>query len=395
MKPLILLIWEHGYGRGHISRLLRCAEIIVERGGTPVFSVPPIYMHDPELTRYGRVIANPVVSAALIAPLRLKYVNSFADILHNVGFTSVDAMTPAMQHWFAIFDAIKPQAIVLDYAPMAGLAAQLMDIRAIRLTSGFEAPPIDCPIFPVNVVTPEVLLNNQKMVIKISETIDTLSMSLIGKHGPTLQQVLGAHTTFITAIPQTDAHDRTDGTYIGHISSHKQSDTAVWPITDKTKNKAFMYVRDLSQMKPWLDILLMRNISTLCHSPVGDKKILDEFKNTCIHISRTPFNLDAILIETDFCINYGSATMVCQSLLAGKPQLMVPVDTEKQMIAKRVSSAGLGVVDDTTPNRFDVQIDKLLNDTTLKSSVQAIAAKYPKDFVDKQVLVLADVIMSG
>ena len=395
MQPLILLAWEHGSGRGHLSRLICCAEMILKRGGIPIFAVPPMYMHDPELAKYGKVVATPVIGLAAIAPHRLKYVNSFADILNNIGFTSLDGLTAALAHWQLIFTELEPAAIVLDYSPVAGLAAKLANLRGIRLSSGFEVPSADCPIFAVNKITPEVIANNARMIDKINETLDMVCARMSKGPSVTLSEVLNAHETFITAIPETDTYERNLATtaYIGHMSSHKNLAPVVWPKQEETVGKAFLYARDIGRTKPWLDALLKSNISVLCHAPVGDKKIVDQYKDTCIHISRNPFNLDGILQEADFCINYGSATMVCQTLLAGKPQLMIPSDTEKELIADRVAAANLGIRDGTEPDRFQGQIDRLLSDSVMRSNALAVAAKYPQSVLDTRLEVLAQAIV--
>ena len=56
-----------------------------------------------------------------------------------------------------------------------------------------------------------------------------------------------------------------------------------------------------------------------------------------------PVDLDLVLPQVDWVVNYGSTTFVCQAVLAGKPQLMLPTDAEKWLVARRVHAQGAGV----------------------------------------------------
>ena len=151
--PRVLLAWEHGRNLGHISRLLAVAQLVEEQGGEPVWAVPPAYMQAPQLRGVPHARhAAPVMRQA--APAARQRIDSFAYILLSFGFGDVAVLGEAVRARVQLFETVQPRSVVLDYAPAAQLAAQLLGLRASQISSGFNAPPADCPVFGVTLRGP-------------------------------------------------------------------------------------------------------------------------------------------------------------------------------------------------------------------------------------------------
>ena len=91
---------------------------------------------------------------------------------------------------------------------------------------------------------------------------------------------------------------------------------------------------------------------------------------------RHPVDMGQALAQADAVLNYGSTTTVAQTLLAGKPQLMLPSDVEKILVARKVVEQGAGLMWCGDTSACDETLFQLLNNNTLVHASQAIAAKF-------------------
>jgi UDP:flavonoid glycosyltransferase YjiC (YdhE family) len=94
-----------------------------------------------------------------------------------------------------------------------------------------------------------------------------------------------------------------------------------------------------------------------------------------------PISLNRALQEADWVVNYGSSGFVCQSLLAGKPQLMLPSDTEKYLVARTVQSIDAGVVIRVPPTHSEVNFQRTVEEALTRlprarAPAQQVAQRY-------------------
>ena len=64
-----------------------------------------------------------------------------ADIWLRCGFASPPHAAVCVRQWLALFDVIKPAAVLVDASPLALYAALVAGLPAAQLGNGFELPP--------------------------------------------------------------------------------------------------------------------------------------------------------------------------------------------------------------------------------------------------------------
>lgn len=372
----VLLAWEYGRNLGHLSRLSTIAKLVEVHGGKPMWAVPTAFMQAPQLSG----LTHPRRAAPKLRPSHhppSQRIDSFADIMLSFGFADAKVLGTAVRAWQQLFDEVQADIVVLDYAPAAQLAAQLSELPAFQITNGFDAPPPECPIFGISARGPYLERLNTQKIDQINTTLIQVGHDVIGRPGPSLQAYFSHPFKAYDCIAPTDPYGlRDNGFYMGPLTTLPSVEAAVWP-EQIAVPKIFAYLRDIPNMVEWLEALGAAQASTLCVWPDASNDLIAKHSNSRLRIVRTPVDITQALTQADAVLNYGSTTTVTQTLLAGKPQLMVPRDIEKTMVARRVVQHGAGLMWSPHCGTCAEALNQLLNNRTLGQAALSIAAQFP------------------
>ncbi|HKQ30139.1 MAG TPA: hypothetical protein VJS66_02540 [Burkholderiales bacterium] len=73
-----------------------------------------------------------------------------ADILRASGFNTPNSLYALISAWRSLFGLLRPDRVVCEYAPMAGLAADTLDLPVVCVDNGFSMPPLADPLPALN-----------------------------------------------------------------------------------------------------------------------------------------------------------------------------------------------------------------------------------------------------
>ena len=343
----VLIAWEHGRNLGHVSRLLALAEEIRAQRAEVIWALPATQGQALALVRAAgfEVSTCPAlrVDAARTSAL------SFADILLSLGFGNNDALATQVKAWLDVMQAVQPDRVLLDYAPAAQLAAHLVGLPSAQITNGFDAPPADCPPFGIGIRGPHVERLNQQKVARVSTTIEEVALRLTGHRNASLGSMFAHPSRWFDCIVETDPYGQSGnrqalgGTYIGPQGRPPDAYHATWPsAAGDAGPRVFAYLRGRVTPPAVLAALTAHGCSVICAWPDAQDADLQRLNGPRMRVVRGAVRLHQVLRDADVVVNYGSTTLVCQTLLAGKPQLMLPNDAEKWLVAQRVQAIGAG-----------------------------------------------------
>jgi hypothetical protein len=378
-KPVILLAWELGKNLGHIGRLLKLASLVCEQGFEPIMVLPEGSLYAPQfrVLPHGRLAAPALPRINTKQPVRME---SFADILLCFGVGDAALLLTAVNQWMQLLNRVKPAVVILDYAPVAQLATQLLGLPTFQLTNGFDAPPADCPPFDLGMRGPYIQQRNAHKLAQLEAAFAQVGLQITGKPGPTLQAYFQYPFKVYDCIPESDPYGpRSDGLYVGPLAGLKDAAPTCWPqgpASESSCPRLFAYLRNVSQAKDWFDALHALDAHTLCVWPDIPAELLQQRPTAKVRITRQHVDIHQALSQADAVVNYGSTTTVCQTLLAGKPQLMLPVDMEKALVAKAVVRQGAGIVWHSGRENCEQALQRLLAANAQTKVAQVIAAKY-------------------
>ena len=380
-RPRVLLAWEHGRNFGRLSRLLAVARMVEQQGGEPVWVVPRSQREAPALVALShRRFSAPVIEQQVFEPNFRA--DSFADVLWAVGFGNPDALLEATQAWAQIIEMLQPECVVLDYAPAAQLTSQILGLRAFQLTNGFDAPPPECP--PYARVRPDSALGqrNAAKVAQLSAHIEQVALQHMGRRSSSLEAILRHPRKIFECIPETDPYGpRQDGLWVGPLGAHQDTVDVPWPDSRLQRRRVFAHLRTVAGATELLDELRLSDAVTLCVCRDATDEMMARYRNTSVRVVRQPVRLERVLPEADAVVNQGSTTLVCQALLAGKPQLIMPTDFEKLKVAQRVAQSGAGAVWNPAECGAREALRRLLHTPQHAVVAQQLAARYPRTWL--------------
>jgi UDP:flavonoid glycosyltransferase YjiC (YdhE family) len=346
--------------------------LIKARQAVTVWVVPRAHLAHPWV-RLGDSACHPApLLQARKAPALEKAV-SFADILLQQGFADPDAVTVAVKQWLELFECVKPTTVLCDYAPVAQLAAYLANIPAMQLTNGFDAPPVGLPAFDDHVGDRSRIQGIERLSETIRHVGRSFGMDL------TLQAFLEWPRKLSDAIPETDPYgERADFSYAGPFTLSSTVLTPRWPRSGgRHAKRAYAYLRGgLGRVGPVLEALRVAGVTTCCVWPDASDAALRNYSDTGIGIDRSPVSLTAVLEQADFVVNYGSGSVVCSTVLAGKAQLMMPMDLDKLMFARRIERQGAGITWTPQMGAVAASVERVLEDESLATAASAIAKRH-------------------
>lgn len=342
-RARVLMAWEHGRNLGHIARLTATARLFERAGAQIVWALPDGYRAPAPFDACGHALRSSS-RVAVHAAQRIEAPQSFADILTLLGFADPAALGQAVTAWIDLFDANAIDRVVLDYAPVAQLAALVAGLPTHQITNGFDAPPPDCPVFGIGMRGPMLEQRNRQRVEALNGALCTVGTAAGLRRNLSLRDWLAYPARWYDCIAETDPYGpRDDGTYIGPVGQPPEAVPVEWPGDARGARRVFVYLRSASQAGAVLQALSARAARVICAWPGAPDEAVATWMSGSVTIVNRPVDLSQVLPQCDAVVNYGSTTLVCQALLAGKPQLMLPADVEKWLVARRVHSQGAGV----------------------------------------------------
>ncbi|KQP12308.1 glycosyltransferase [Pseudorhodoferax sp. Leaf267] len=378
----MLLAWEHGRNFGRLSRLLTVARLIEQQGGEPVWVVPRSQRNAPALVSLShRRFVSPVIEQQIFAPdFRA---DSFADLLLPVGFDRPDALLEATQAWARIIEQQQPECVLLDYAPVAQLACHVLGLRAFQLTNGFDAPPPDCPPYAGVRADSALAQRNAARVARLSAHIEQVADRFAGRPRSSLEAILRHPRKIFECIPELDPYGpRRQALWLGPLGAPQDTVDVPWPESRLQHRRVFAQMRSTAGATELLDELRLSDAVTLCVWRDAPDEVMARYRNTGVRIVRQPVRLERVLAEADAVVNQGSTALVCQTLLAGKPQLIMPTDFEKLKVAQCLAATGAGAVWHPIECGAREAIARLLHTPQYAEGARAIAARYPAHWLE-------------
>ncbi len=133
-----LFTWELGGGLGHVMPFRPVAERLIAKGHRVVAALR-------ELTHAERAFGD-LSMEYLPAPFkswrtadRMDPLLTFAHILHNTGWSSVNDLRTLTNAWRTIFRSIKPDVVICDHSPTALLALRGVPRAIVMCATGYAS----------------------------------------------------------------------------------------------------------------------------------------------------------------------------------------------------------------------------------------------------------------
>lgn len=371
--PLALHCWEYGAGLGHITalsnianrlKLLNFRNILVNPDGT-------------DLVDNG--IFNSVLEMPNIAqlssshPKSPEHIVSYNSTVKGFGFHETKFVFTRLLLWRSFLEKNRPDLVVADYAPAAVFTARSMGIPVVATGNGYTLPPVNIQAYPrfVNQVDP---VPSAPLLASTNKAAKLAGMQQIDA----LPQIFSADIHACFTMHELDPFAKIrQPQALGPLLGKKPPS-----VRKRATNDAGIFVY-LTHCSSELRTNLIAALASIDHAvsiyslqtTQEDRRLAEGTKITFLEKA---LPLSDICTDNKLVIHLGGHILTMELLLAGMPQLLLPIDLEKILLAQGVENKGLAGqlrADHTkTPTQFADKIQSTLSDEILPDRAMAFAA---------------------
>jgi len=372
----ILCVWELGGYLGHLTRFLPLALRLQAQGHEISFVLRDLSSTEAIFGKHSfRTYQAPVwllQAHGLPAPPE-----NYAEILMQFGYLDKNGLLGVVKAWRNMFDLIRPDMVLFDYAPTALIAARDLTVPRAIIGNGFFTPPDVSPtpkLRPWAKVTDKRLMTSDQNVINvINQVLDALELTPISR----LCEIFHVEENFITTVQELDFYpNRLPATYWGPIGGDDRGIKPDW--ANNSGKKIFAYLKpEYDGVENILKAMQEEGGNCIVFSPNLPDSIIEKFQSPTFQFSRQPFLMSKVIQECNVVLSHSGDTLTTV-LLGGKPQLLFPMQIEQYRIALNACKLGAALICDTgcTAEAIALKLSEILNSTSYLQQSQRFANKY-------------------
>jgi len=370
----VLFCWEVGENRGHVQPYLALLAALADRGWQVALALRNTSVVDAAVRARWPVFQAPVCVNEFtgIAPDPANH----TEIYLGFGFAHAGTLAGLVAGWRAIFEHWRPGLVLANYSPTALLAAHASGVPAVRIGTGFECPPAGTRPPLLQPWTPEIearleraeslALANARAVLRECGKAPCESLSAVLHEVPTL----------LATVPELDDFPNRAGMpeYLGSLSA--MSGGGADPAGDWD---IFAYLRVVhSRTAEALAAIAATGRRAYVYLPDATDAQCAAWTNANMRVSREAADLRRLLPRVRAVICYASHGMALDSLLAGKPLLLLPTHSEQQRTADRVAGLGAGVAIGVRAGAGKVAagLRRVLEDSAMQAAARRFADRH-------------------
>jgi len=386
----ILFVWELGADYGHLSGFTPLARELQSRGHEVISIIKDLSLaHQllkPENIRFFQA---PVWNEAFSTKTRTF---TYGELLLELGYKQPEQLCARLAAWQQLYETIQPDLIIADHAPTALLAARQYPFAITLYGTGFFSPPKQHPIpafADPSEITPQQVKDLEAQAI---ECINTALNELDAQPIKHLTEIFDADEDFLTTVAELDHYKQRKGQrYWGLRYNLETGVSAPWP--NQYKRKIFAYIKSgFPELEKLLQALLITDADIILHSAGLSDILINKYNAKHILFSTQPVNLNTLKTSCDLTICHAGSGTVGGMLLQGVPLLLLPMQAEQLIIAKRTHELGAGeYITPTDPLRnYRKSINNLLMKPSYKQNALAFSKKHQGFSENQQKTAIAD-----
>ncbi len=323
----ILCTWELGGNYGHFAQLLPVARFLAESHEV-LFALPRDFDAGPWLA--GTSIGT------LEAPSRSRPIAGtprpvcYADILRGYGFDDPGRLEKLLAPRETLLCQVRPDAVLVNSAPIASLAARRLGIPRFVIGYGFEIPPATSPMPAFAPAAASAVLRDESLVVRAVNSLLPRSRAI-----ECAFELARGDQTFLATCPELDHYGpRVGEPYAGPLYDADSGRALEWPIGEPG---VLIYLRhDTHGLDALFEAIADEAVPALAHIPGADDALRVRASRAGVALSNAPIRMRDALGRARLMVCQGGHGTVSAALLAGVPLLLFPQHVEQLLTARNV-----------------------------------------------------------
>ena len=381
-QKTILCAWEIGGELGHISRFSAITKALELEGHHIVLAFKDLsraypLFQDTEATLLQAPVWLPKVTMQ-------RPVACLADTLLCMGYLEDEALDCLVQAWESIIDLVKPDLVIFDYSPTAMLALLDNPLPKILIGTGFADPIagkriVDWRPYP----TEDQLIERQEQMVP--ERINLVRQRRDKPSLNCMTELFAVDRVVISTFAELDLYSgRKDADYCIGSTAQLVSTPVNFLHEDRPRILAY-----LKPAHPNVDMLVAAlaqcKASVFIACPKGSAKLFAPYVSDRFQFSLDLVDLQGAMSSVDLFVGHGNASSCKESLIAGNPVIVFPVQLEQLLTGRKLQEAGFGVLVEKIPGVEEMV--KLFNDLLdnsehYRANIKNLLIRHPKPRLD-------------
>jgi UDP:flavonoid glycosyltransferase YjiC (YdhE family) len=386
----ILLTWELGAGSGHLSTLAGLASALRARGHEVILALKDLSRAERFFPGETYTVMQAPVWTPQVQGLSAPF--NYSEILGYHGYLDRDGLTALLRAWRHLMDYARPDLIIGEHSPTALLASRGLKVKRARIGSGFMCPP---PAQPMPFMhwwrneIPTRLVQSEKVLL---ENINA-ALAAIGQSSmKAIADLFDLDETFITSWPEVDHYPArgSSARYWGTIEKSDRGAEPTWPANGREKVFAYFAYWNDAVLKQALPLLRNAPYSTLLHAPGLPPATVATIEGPNLIYSPQMVRMASVLKDAVAIVCHAGYGTVTTALLAGKPVLLMPIQFEQYMFAKRIEQLGAGLILEPSQKDPAGLLRRLIEEPRYTLAAKAFANRYANETTDARLSAIVD-----
>lgn len=378
----VLFCWEIGEGSGHVVPYLSLIGALRDRGWEVAVVARNTAEVGARVQACGATLFQAPVCLSIFPEMDANSFNS-TELLLQHGYGYEPMLDGIFSSWLALMRSWQPDLVLGSNAPTAHLAAQCLAIPDVVIGTGQTCPIATSPAPLTRPWQPGIEQRIAANEDRVRQTINAVML----KHGFARRQfpmdMYSAGPTLLCSLPELDhfgAHRGTEAVYLGRLPSAASASNAVWAAPTDSPD-IFVYVHYTKPIEALLAVLAKRASRSLIYMPnltPRERVALEARYGPALLFAAHAVDLNKILPSTKLVISNAGHGLTLQSLLAGKPLLLLPTHWEQSVVAEHVTKIGAGIMASLMEQhpKFHRGIDALLRNPACREAAERFAKRY-------------------
>lgn len=361
----VLFAWELGGGFGHIAAMRRYAARLAAHGVRMVAAV-----RNPGMAR---VLADLGVDVLQPPPwpeasfTRTQYAATssatLGDSLASAGLADAEALNELLAQWSKIFQSVKPDLVVADYAPAAALVARGR-VPLMLVGNGYTVPPAGMTHFPLLHRTQEPIWDEMRLLTILNKAARDYGLATLER----LPQLFSADDYLVETFPLLDPYDLQRTSAVDGAAFDK----APMARRDNADEILVYLAPGYAIRRDIVRALVPVTNKIRIHAPDLSFIQRQRLKLAGATLHRERLDLADALASAKLVVHFGGSGLAAHALVAGVPQLIFSAHIEQELNGLALQRAGVGTL--VPSHDPDVRIPSSIVSSTVNDRMLASRA---------------------